>query len=365
MSSVLNNSLECPVGSYPEPTALLQDAIRWHFSEETGSKFWLDRKAALGFDPVEEIQNFTDLTKFPNLIDDLRDVPVEDLVPRGIPASEVYGIYESGGTTGVPKRVVCTRTWIKRWVAFSEQGFRNRGHEPGGNWLSVMPTGPHIFGAAIKEQAENAGGVVFTIDMDPRWVKKRIAAGDVDGAGAYADHLLEQMTHLLQTQHVTFMVITPPLLIKAASNAQLVSLINDKVRYIQWGGAHMDSDTRHLFRTEIFPQVTLQGGYGSTMVLGGSMERPDLPADGPCIFDPMGPYISFNVIDPATGAPVAYGERGQVVMNLVSKGMFLPNNPERDTALRFPSLGSQPGDAVADVGPLQSFGGTEVIEGVY
>ena len=40
------------------------------------------------------------------------------------------------------------------------------------------------------------------------------------------------------------------------------------------------------------------------------------------------------MIDPETGAEVPYGERGQVVMNHVSKGMFIPNNLERDTAIR-------------------------------
>jgi hypothetical protein len=34
---------------------------------------------------------------------------------------------------------------------------------------------------------------------------------------------------------------------------------------------------------------------------------------------------------------VPYGARGQVVMNHISKAMFLPNNLERDTAIRVPA----------------------------
>jgi len=250
-------------------------------------------------------------------------------------------------------------------VHFSEEGFRARGHEPGGNWLAVMPTGPHIFGAALKEQAEHAGGHLLTIDMDPRWVKKLIASGNTEAAARYADHLIEQMTYLLSTQQCPFLVITPPLLVKAAEDDRLVELINEKVRYIQWGGAHMDADTRALFRTEVFPHITLQGGYGSTMVLGGSMERPGLAADEPCAFDSMAPFISFDVVNPGSRETVDYHTRGQVVMHLVSRGMLIPNNAERDTAVRVPARDGMPGDAVADIAPLATFDDARVIEGVY
>jgi hypothetical protein len=42
----------------------------------------------------------------------------------------------------------------------------------------------------------------------------------------------------------------------------------------------------------------------------------------------------FPGIDPETGRPVPYGERGQVVTNHISKIMFVPNNLERDTVIR-------------------------------
>ncbi|WP_054813904.1 AMP-binding protein [Nocardia arizonensis] len=359
------SALDCPAGTYPDADQLIRDAVRWHFDPNTGSRFWLDRLPTLGFDPIEQIRTYADLAKFPNVVNDLRDVPVEHLVPQGIRKDEIYGVYESGGTTGSPKRVVATHEWIDRWIAFSVDHFRRRGQEPGGNWLGIMPSGPHIFGAALKEQAHRGGGMLFTIDMDPRWVKKRIASGDVEGAGHYAEHLVEQARYLLETQDCAVMVTTPALLERMAADPRLTDLINAKVRYIQWGGMHMDADTRRLFRTEVFPGVTLQGGYGSTMVLGGSMERIGLRDDDPCVFDPMGPFIAFSVVHPETGERVEYGQRGQVVMNLVSRGMFLPNNAERDTAIRCEPQPGMPGDAVADVAPLASFDEATVIEGVY
>jgi hypothetical protein len=127
----------------------------------------------------------------------------------------------------------------------------------------------------------------------------------------------------------------------------------------------MDADTRHLYRTEVFPGLTLHGGYGSTMILGGANERADLTDEDPCIFDTFSPYITFAVVDPETGRTVPFGERGQVVMNHVSKSFLLPNNLERDMATRIEPPEGQVGDSVADVTPVQRFDDEAVIEGVY
>jgi hypothetical protein len=201
--------------------------------------------------------------------------------------------------------------------------------------------------------------------MDPRWVKKLIAAGKAGEADAYAEHLIDQAAFVLQTQDIGVLMTTPPLLERLARRDDLVELVREKVQTIEWGGAHMDADTRQLYRTEVFPGQTLHGGYGSTMVLGGAPERLGLTDDDPCIFDPFSPFITFAVVEPDTGRRVAYGERGQVVMNHVSKSFLLPNNLERDTATRIRPLEGQVGDSVADVTPVQRFDDETVIEGVY
>ena len=35
--------------------------VHWHFSEETGSPFWLQKKSELNFDPLTEVKSFDDL----------------------------------------------------------------------------------------------------------------------------------------------------------------------------------------------------------------------------------------------------------------------------------------------------------------
>ena len=101
------------------------------------------------------------------------------------------------------------------------------------------------------------------------------------------------------------------------------------------------------------------------MILGGMIERAALTDDDPCIFDPPTPWITLRVVDPDTGRPVGYGQRGQVVMSHLSRNMLLPNNLERDVATRIQPPVGQAGDSVADVSPLASFAGADVIEGVY
>ncbi len=358
--------LDCPTDEVPDARDLIEAAMQWHFSPETGSPYWLARAKTLEFDPRRDVHTFADLRLFPNVVNELRDVAAQDLIPRGYACfDDLYGVYESGGTTGAPKRVVCMVDWMERWLAFSQRNLDARGCPRNVNWLALMPDGPHIFGAALREGARRSGGILFTVDMDPRWVKKCIAQRRADEAARYADHLVKQAGFLLETQDVGVMITTPPLLERLSHHDRLVKLINEKVQFIQWGGVHMDSDTRHLFRTEVFPGIQLQGAYGSTMILGGSLERTDLTVDDPCVFDPFAPYISFSVINPETGGNVAYGERGQVVMNHISKGMLLPNNLERDTAVRIQPPAGQLGDSVADVSPVASFDNEIVIEGVY
>jgi phenylacetate-coenzyme A ligase PaaK-like adenylate-forming protein len=338
----------------------------WHFSPATGSPYWLERAKSLGFEPRADVKSFDDLTLFPNVANELRDVHAEDLIPRGYgPHPEVIGVYESGGTTGAPKRIVMLRDWWESELARQVAHLESRGVPRNLNWLALFPSGPHMAGALMRGQAAALGGVPFMIDMDPRWVKKLIAAGKADEANAYAEHLIDQAAFVLQTQDIGALLSTPPLLERLARRDDLVELVREKVQLIGWGGAHMDIDTRQLFRTEIFPGLTIAGTYGSTMVLGGATERLGLTDEDPCVFDPPSPYITFSVVEPDTGRAVPYGQRGQVVMNHVSKSFLLPNNLERDMATRMRPLDGQVGDSVADVTPVQQFDNEDVIEGVY
>jgi phenylacetate-coenzyme A ligase PaaK-like adenylate-forming protein len=358
--------LDLPMHERPAGNDLIEAAMRWHFGPDTGSPFWLERAKRLDFDPRTDIRTFDDLALFPNVVNELRDVRVEELIPRGYgDRADLVGVFESGGTTGAPKRVVCLADWLERYTTWVSRNMDQRGFARGVNYVNMVPTGPHAFGHYTAGLARMRGGAVFNIDMDPRWVKRCIAGGRDEEADQYADHLVEQGRHLLETQDAGVLVITPPLLVRLARDDRLVDLVNEKVKVIYWAGTHMDADTRYLLRTEVFPEAELFGAYGSTMVLCVTVDRPGLPIDGPCVFDPFAPYISFSVVTPGTRDQVPYGQRGQVVMNHISKAMFMPNNLERDEATRIKPLPGQLGDSVADVTPVAVFDDETVIEGVY
>jgi hypothetical protein len=358
--------LDCPVGEVPDPDALIRAAMQWHFDAATGSRFWLEKARTLDFDPRTDVHGFADLKLFPNVVNELRDARVEDLIPRGYSErADLYGVFESSATTGAPKHVVAMTDWMRRWLAFDSQNMDDWGLPHDLNWLALVPSGPHMAGSRPREQVRTRGGIFFTIDMDPRWVKRCLAEGRPEEAGRYIEHLLNQAENLLRTQEIGILTVSPPLLERLARRDSLAKLVNEKVKMIVWQGAHMDPDTRHLLRTEVFPDVKIRGFYGSTMVLGGAFERVGLRDDEQCVFDPFHPYISFAVVDEQTGTDVPYGERGRVVMNHVSKGQLLPNNLERDTAIRVAPSAGRLGDSVADVEPVARFDDEPVIEGVY
>jgi phenylacetate-coenzyme A ligase PaaK-like adenylate-forming protein len=346
-----------------DPEAYLRAAMAWHFGEDTGSPFWLRTAQTLNFNPLTDIRTFTDLRLFPNLLSELRSVRVEDLIPRGYGSRPpLPQIFESGGTTGAPKRTVQLPDWVAQVVDWQTEDFATGGFLRGQGFLCLMPSGPHGVGYFSRLVSERLGSVFHAIDIDPRWVKKLAARNAASEVAAYIDHVIEQAVFVLQTQHVANLHTTPPLLAAIARNDSVVDLVNAKIRYLLLSGAHVDADTLDLLR-DIFPNTTITMAFGSTMVLSQAVTR---TTDGDSfVFDPRTPYVVFWVIDPDTGEHVPYGERGQVVMNHISKGMFIPNNLERDEAIRMPGPAGQLSDSVSEVRPVASFEGEAVIEGVY
>ncbi|MGA7049720.1 MAG: phenazine antibiotic biosynthesis protein [Mycobacterium sp.] len=346
-----------------DPEAYLRAAIAWHFGEDTGSAFWLRTAKTLDFDPLTDIRTFADLRLFPNLVNELREMPVEDLIPRGYGSPPpVPQIFESGGTTGAPKRTAQMPDWIAQVVQWQTEDFATGGFLPGHGFLCLMPSGPHGVGYFSRLVSERLGSVFHPIDIDPRWVKKIAARDAAAEVAAYVDHVIDQAVFILQTQNVANLHATPPLLEAIARNDRVVDLVNDKIRYLLLSGAHVDADTLDLLR-DIFPETTITMAFGSTMVLSQAVTR---TIDGESfVFDPRTPYVVFWVVDPDTGEQVPYGQLGQVVMNHISKGMFIPNNLERDMATRIPCPAGQFSDSVSAVRPVATFEGEAVIEGVY
>ena len=90
-------------------------------SPETGSPFWLNWAAEQSWNPLEEVRTFKDLCeKFPNFEDEwLRDQPNEVWVPKAY-EGRPFNIFETGGTTGMPKQRIGWDDFRIDYTAFSE-----------------------------------------------------------------------------------------------------------------------------------------------------------------------------------------------------------------------------------------------------
>lgn len=350
----------------PGPTdtsEYLRAMLTWHFDPATGSPFWLRRAAGLGFDPLTDITGVSDLRRFPDVSDELRTVPVEDLVPEGY-IDRHFEVFESGGTVGAPKRVIdsTARTLNVDWVStvLESHGFPDSGH-----WLHVGPTGPHVVGRTIRRLAELRGAVCFTLDFDPRWVKRLIGSGRVELASEYREYLLDQMELVVSTQNIKVLFITPPVLEAVCARQSLYKRLSESLEGIMWAGTSISPESLHQIEETFFPNARVAAIYGNT-IMGIAPQRPREDGDSHlCVFRPFVPQSIVELIDPDTGAQVDYGERGQVLIHQMSRDLFLPNVPERDTAIRVRPATGDDVDGLADIAPLKSGNGPTVIEGVY
>jgi hypothetical protein len=361
MSLELRSPLDREVGSISGEEHL-RAVMEWHFGEQTGSPFWLRKAAGLGFDPRTDITTLAHLRRFPDVSEELRKVPVNDLFPAGC-AGRPFGVYESEGTLGTPKRIVesSSRARALDWVG---SVLTDHGFPMGSHWLHIGPTGPHIVGRSMRTLAEARGGVCFTIDFDPRWVKRLIADGRRDEADAYVQHVLDQAELIVETQPVGVLFITPPVLEALCARPELHDRLKGQLRGLIWSGTSISPTTLRLVEEEYFPDTAVVGLYGNSL-MGIAPQLPHGSYDGyRCVFRTHQPQAVVEVIDPDNGLRVPVGERGRVLVHLLSQDMFLPNVAERDSVIRVGTPEGALGDDIAEIRPYSPAGGT-VIEGVY
>ena len=122
--------------------AHVDEIIQWHFSPETGCPFWLEWADKQDWSPREEVKGIADLhAKFPNFQDEwLRDLQPDVWVPKEF-SGQPFNIFETGGTTGMPKQRIGWNDYKVDYEEFSDT--LNDDHFPRNDyWLMVGPTGP-------------------------------------------------------------------------------------------------------------------------------------------------------------------------------------------------------------------------------
>jgi hypothetical protein len=161
------------------------------FLAETGSRSgWTGPKKPAGIPPPKSNASAT-CKSFPHFQDEwLRDLQPEVWVPKKF-QGRPFNIFETGGTTGMPKQRI---GWDDYKVDYEEfSGKLSDAHFPrGGAWLMVGPTGPRRLRLAIEHLANFRGSSCYFIDLDPRWVKRVLAAKQFEVARAYMDHVVDR-----------------------------------------------------------------------------------------------------------------------------------------------------------------------------
>ena len=336
--------------------------VGWHFSPETGTPFWIDWARANGFDAAGEVTGFADLAKLPRFDGEwLRDEPHERFVPAGY-KDRPFTIFETGGTTGMPKQRIGWDDYKIDYEEFSRT-LDDDAFPPGGYWLMIGPTGPRRLRLAIEHLANFRGSSCYFVDLDPRWVKRLIREKQFDQAKGYMEHVLDQAEQILKGRSVSVLFTTPKLL---EALGERLSIPDAGVKGVFCGGTEMSPQTvRFLVEEVLEGEVRFCPTYGNTL-MGLAVHKKDFADDGYSItyYAPQ-PRAVLRVVKPDdTDTLVGYDEWGRVELTTLTHELLLPRFLERDEALRRRPMDGYPWDGAGEVKP---FGANEqpIVEGVY
>ncbi len=116
--------------------AHVREMVAFHFSDETGSPFWLDFKKKLDFDPRDRIRGFADLSCLGFFQDEwLRCREPRVFVPKAFKDKPIY-VFETGGSTGIPKSRINIEDFRLDYTAFSAT-LPDKFFPKGADWLDA------------------------------------------------------------------------------------------------------------------------------------------------------------------------------------------------------------------------------------
>ena len=337
--------------------------VSWHFSPATGSPFWLEWARKTRWNPAKEVKGFKDLLRFPNFADDLlRDEPNERWVPKAY-AKRPYMIFETGGTTGMPKQRV---SWQDHLIDYSEFSLtlEDRYFPKNSHWLMAGPTGPRRLRLAIEHLANIRGGSCYHLDLDPRWVKRCLGKGDYAQAEAYKEHVVDQAITILRNRKNIHCLFTTPKILEAM--AERTSLVGLGIKGVFCGGTSMTPQVVRFLSEEVLEgKAQFVPTYGNTL-MGLACSLPVSANDGWSVtYHAPQPRAVLRVVNPDDATQdVAVGAWGRVELTTLTKEFFMPRLLERDEAMRKQPTARYPWDGVADVRPFGAQSG-KIIEGVY
>lgn len=340
----------------------VREMMRWHFSPETGAPFWLDWAAKAGWDPAAEVRGAADLARFPHFEDEwLRFEPHERWIPRPY-QGKPFMIFETGGTTGMPKQRI---SWNDHNIDYSEfsETLDDAAFPRGTNWLMLGPTGPRRLRLAIEHLANVRGGCCYHVDLDPRWVKRLVDNREVDLANRYKEHVIDQAVIILKHRRVNCLFTTPKLL---EALGERINVPEAGIRGVFCGGTSMTPQmVRFLIEEVLENRAQFVPTYGNTL-MGLARGKPPTAEDRyNIVYYAPQPRAVLKVVNPdRPDEIVEYGQWGRVELTTMTREFFMPRFLERDEAVRCPPIARYPWDGVGEVRPFGMLQ-NKTVEGVY
>jgi phenylacetate-coenzyme A ligase PaaK-like adenylate-forming protein len=349
--------------------AHVRETVAWHFNPDTGTPFWLERAKTFKFNPLKDVQTFDNLKRFGLFEDEwLRGGPLQRWIPRGLKGKPIY-VFETGGTTGIPKSRVASEDWRIDYELMSET-LPDEYFPRGANWLMLGPSGPRRLRLAVEHLCQHRGGICFCIDLDPRWVVRLLKDHRIDEVNRYKDHCIEQALTVLKAGHDIRCMFTTPKLLEALAQTlekQGRSIRETGISGIFSGGTEFTPEFTRFAVEELLDNgaVYMTPTYGNTL-MGLACSKPVGRNDG---------YkISYYAPQPRAAVQVVafddyekvvdYGQTGRVLLTTLTKEFFMPRFPERDEGEREPPYAKYPWDGVSGVRPFREFAATTTV-GVY
>jgi phenylacetate-coenzyme A ligase PaaK-like adenylate-forming protein len=347
--------------------AWVRELMEWHFSPDTGCQFWLDWAARAGWDPRRDVQSYDDLARFGLFEDEwLRGGPVRRWVPNAYQDRPI-SVFETGGTTGVPKSRINIDDFRHDYEWFGET-LPDEFFPRGANWLHVGPSGPRRLRLAVEHLAQHRGGICFMVDLDPRWVIKLINKGWSEHLLAYKDHVIDQAVTLLGAGHDIRCLFTTPKLLEALAlrlDKMGTTIRKAGITGIFSGGTEFTPQWNRFAHEELLDGAYMTPTYGNTL-MGLAPSAPSRPENGYKItyYAPQ-PRAVVEVVDfDDPTKVVGYGETGRVKLTTLTREFFMPGVLERDEGEREPPYVAYPWDGVSGVRPYRGFAATTTV-GVY
>jgi hypothetical protein len=347
--------------------AWVRDLMQWHFDPATGCPFWLDWAQKAGWDPRREVQSYAALSRFGLFEDEwLRGGPVRRWVPKAYANDPIY-VFETGGTTGVPKSRINIHDFRIDYEWFSKT-LPDEAFPKGSNWLEVGPSGPRRLRLAVEHLAQHRGGICFMVDLDPRWVIKLMNKGWSEHLQAYKDHVIDQAITLLGAGHDIRCLFTTPKLLEALAlrlEKKGSSIRRAGITGIFSGGTEFTPQWNRFAQEELLDGAYMTPTYGNTL-MGLAPSEPSGPHNNFKItYHAPQPRAVVEVVDFDDPARlVGYGESGRIKLTTLTKEFFMPGFLERDEGEREPPCEAYPWDGVSGVRPYRGFAATTTV-GVY